>query len=355
MVGVKVNLGIKSYPIEIGKDILLQTDFKKFGTGKYAIITDSNVRKLYGEDLLNLLKKQGLDAKLLDFPAGEKSKIPETAIYFGRELAKNNFDRNSIIIALGGGVTGDLAGFVASFYKRGIEYIQAPTTLLAMTDSSVGGKTGVDIPEGKNIVGYFHQPKAVITDIDTLKTLPQREIKNGFAEIIKYAVIRDEELFEFLEENCLSLKLEGYEKIIRRACEIKAEIVEKDEREKELRKILNYGHTIGHAIETAENYKISHGEAVGLGMVYEGMISVKLGLLSEKEIKRQNQLIKSFGLSVVYKGDVDRLIEIMRRDKKNKSGEIHFILPIKIGKVKEKDGQISFPVEESIIKECLKW
>lgn len=351
---IKINLGMRSYDIFIGKGILKEIDFRKFGANKYGIITDSNVRKLYGEDLKKFIQSQDLDVELFDFSLGESSKNWEMAGKIGRELIKKEFDKNSMIIALGGGVVGDLAGFIASFYERGIDYIQIPTTLLAQVDSSIGGKTGVNVPEGKNLFGSFYQPKVVFIDIEFLKTLPEEEIKNGLAEIIKYGVIQDSELFKYLEQNYPQRTDEFYLKIIKKSCDIKAKIVEQDEREEKLRKILNYGHTIGHAIETMEEYKgISHGEAIGLGMVYEGKISNKLGLLNAQDLRKQNQLIQAVGLPITYKGDPDDLIEIMKRDKKAGSGEIYFILPTKIGKVKQENGRVAFPVDISFLKECL--
>jgi 3-dehydroquinate synthase len=300
------------------------------------------------------LRNQGLDVELLEFPAGEESKTPETAIFLGRELARKGLDRNSIIIAFGGGVVGDLAGYVASFYKRGINYVQVPTTLLAQVDSSIGGKTGVDIPEGKNMFGSFYQPKAVLADVETLGTLPEREIRNGLAEIIKYGVTQDKELFEDLEENFSFKNFGFYLRIVEKSCRIKAKIVEKDERESELRKILNYGHTIGHAIEAAERYRISHGDAVGLGMVYEGKISSRLGLLDKDSLHRQNQLIEKVGLPVKYEGNLDSLIEFVKRDKKNTRAGIYFVLPNALGAVKCENGKIAFPVDEALVRECLR-
>ena len=349
MIQLKVKLKGGNYIIQIGENILPKINFRKFGTEKFAIITDSNVKKLYGETLRKLLKARKLDAELFYFPAGEKSKTAETAIRLARELAKNNFGRDSLIIALGGGVAGDIAGFLASFYMRGINYVQIPTTLLAMVDSSIGGKTGVDIPEGKNMFGAFYQPKAVFIDVNTLKTLPEKEIQNGFAEIIKYGVIRDKNLFAFLEKNYSARSAEFFKTIIEKSCRIKIEIVEKDEKEKELRKILNYGHTVGHAIEAAENYRLSHGEAVALGMAYEGAIASRLGYLSKKDLERQNKLIKLFGLPTTYKGNAPAFMHIMKRDKKNKFGNIHCILPQKIGKIRSSKNKVAFPVEESAL------
>lgn len=350
---IKLNLKNRSYNIKIGKGILKEIEFQKFGASKYVIITDSNVKKLYGKKLQKLIRNQECQVGLFDFPAGENSKNLTQVERIGRKLIKEEFDRNSMIIALGGGVVGDLAGFVASFYERGIAYIQIPTTLLAQVDSSIGGKTGADIPEGKNLFGSFYQPKAVFIDIEFLKTLPEEEIKNGLAEVIKYGMIQSYELFEHLEQN-FSKRNDGfYLKIIKKSVAIKAKIVEKDEREEELRKILNYGHTIGHAIEAAEEYKISHGGAIGLGMVYEGEISNRLGLLNKKDLERQNRLIQNVGLPITYKGNLDNLIEIMKRDKKAKSEEINFVLPTMIGKAKQKGRQVVFPISVFLIRKCL--
>jgi 3-dehydroquinate synthase len=346
---VMVNLGNRSYDIRISTGNLFKTDFSKFGN-RYAIITDSKVRELYGEYVKRSITQQGLEAGLLEFPAGETSKTPGKAMQIGRELARKGFDKNSIIIALGGGVVGDIAGYVASFFMRGIRYIQMPTTLLAQVDSSIGGKTGVNIPEGKNLFGSFHQPIAVLSCIRALYTLPNKEIRNGTAEIIKYGVIGDAGLFNHLEQNLSSRDDDFYLKIIGRCARIKAGIVGKDEKENESRKILNYGHTIGHAIEAAENYMISHGEALGMGMTYEGRISSRLGLLDRISLDRQNELIRKAGLPVRYEGNVDKLIRIMRKDKK---GNLHFILPMSIGNVKMENGKVAFPVEEALVRECL--
>jgi len=352
---IRVSLKDKSYDIQIGKGILRRINFRSFGAGKYAIITDSIVKNLYGRKLQRLIENQGLKAKLIDFPAGEVSKNWVEAGNLGRKLAKLGFDRDSLIVALGGGVVGDLAGFVASFYLRGINYVQIPTTLLAQVDSSIGGKTGIDIPEGKNLFGSFYQPKAVFIDIEFLKTLPETEIKNGLAEIIKYGMTQNRELFEFLKKNIEKRDENFYLKVIEASAQIKSRIVELDEKENELRKILNYGHTIGHAIEGIKRYKgITHGEAVALGMVYEGRISSKLGFLKRNDLERQNKLIDRAGLPTRYKGNIEGLIKIMRRDKKSRNEKLYFVLPLKIGKIKTRKNQIAFPVEIDLIKKCLR-
>jgi 3-dehydroquinate synthase len=351
---IRVSLKDKSYDIRIGKGILRRINFRNFGASQYAIITDSIVKNLYGRKLQRLIEDQRLEVELIDFPAGEVSKNWVEAGNLGRKLAKLGFDRDSLIIALGGGVVGDLTGFIASFYLRGIDYIQMPTTLLAQVDSSIGGKTGVDIPEGKNLFGYFHQPKEVCIDIETLETLPEREIKNGLAEIIKYGMTQDRELFEFLEKNIEKRNENFYLRVIETSARIKSRIIEHDEKEKELRKILNYGHTIGHAIEGIKGYRgITHGEAVAIGMVYEGKISSELGFLKRNDLERQNKLIDRAGLPTRYKGNIKGLLKIMKRDKKSRNEKLYFVLPIKIGKVKTRKNQIAFPVKIDLIRKCL--
>lgn len=349
---IKVNLD-NGYDIIVGLGILREFDFRPYIKGKYAIVTDSNVRKLYGWHLESLLKKQGLDGILIEFPAGEKSKSAQTALAIGQKLAQENLDRQTTLIALGGGVVGDLAGYVASFYMRGLKFIQIPTTLLAQVDSSIGGKVGVNIPEGKNMFGYFHQPKVVITDIDTLKTLPEKELRNGLAEVIKYGVIQDVQLLEDIEQNFPLKDEEFLRRIIEKSCKIKVSIVEQDEKEENYRQILNYGHTIGHAIETAENYEISHGEAVAIGMAYEGKIALKLGLFSRDDLDRQNKVLQKVGLPIKMKLNPARLMEIMRLDKKAKNNKVKMVLPMRIGKVKQEGLTVSSPVDERIIRECL--
>ncbi len=333
--------------------IVAEENFKKFGCDKCAIITDSNVEKLYAKDLEKKLNQDGVISEIFSFPAGETSKTFATVISLGRKMIKSGFGRNSLIIALGGGVVGDIAGFLASIYERGIKFVQIPTTLLAQVDSSIGGKTGVDTPEGKNLLGTFYQPQTVICDINFLSTLPKKEIKNGWAELIKDGMIKDNRFFEFLQKKHSSLDEKDLAAIITSAVGIKAKIVSQDERESGERIILNYGHTIGHAIETIENYKISHGEAVALRMIYEGKISSLLGYLTAADLKKQNELILSVGLPVNYRGNIDKLIEIMRRDKKALDSNPHFVLPIKIGAVKNEGTKFAFAVEEKIIKRAL--
>lgn len=352
MESIKVNLGNSGYLIQIGTGLLETADLDKFKASIYIIITDSNINKLYGQKLKRRLEKYN-PVVLIEVPPGELSKTWEMSVKIGRELARKKLDRDALIISLGGGVVGDLAGFVASIYKRGIQYINIPTTLLAQVDSSIGGKTGVNIPEGKNLLGSFYQPQEVIMDIKLLKQLPDREIKSGLAEVIKYSVIYDENLFQYLEEHINSREEEFYLEIVKKSVLIKSKIVEHDEKEKELRKILNYGHTIGHAIEILSDYQLTHGEAIAIGMVYEGKIAVSLGVWNEDELKRQNKLINNIGLPVSYKIEIDKIIEVMKLDKKSKGSSIYLILPEKIGKVKVDNEQVAFPVKDKFIKEYL--
>lgn len=342
MEDVRVELGERSYGILIGPDLLkeLGERVKGLHLTRIAIISNPTVYGLYGDVVSDSLRKAGFDATVILIPDGEEYKEPLWASYLYGELLKQGLDRASGLIALGGGVIGDITGFVASTYMRGISFVQAPTTLLAQVDSSVGGKTGVNHPLGKNMIGTFYQPRLVVADVGTLKTLPARELLAGMAEVIKYGVIWDESLFRFLEENrekVLNLDRPAMEHIIRRSCEIKAEVVSRDEREEGLRAILNYGHTIGHALETATGYTaFLHGEAVAIGMYVEARLSSLLGLVDRREVERIRSLIKAYGLPVEMPSgmETERILSAMRLDKKAVAGELRFILPERIGKVK---------------------
>lgn len=339
MAEVHVGLGNRSYPIFVERGGLerIGSDLARRNIGnRYAIITDMNVNRLYGDRLLEIMTSAGLKAQLFPFPAGEKSKTLFTVEALASRLALAGYDRQDAIVALGGGVTGDLAGFLASAYMRGIPFVQVPTTLLAQVDSSVGGKTGVDLPEGKNLFGAFYQPRAVYVDLDVLQTLPREELLGGLAEVIKYGIIRDGEFFTFLEEyrrKILQLETETIEKMISRCCEIKAEVVEADEREGGLRKILNYGHTIGHAIEGASNYQLIHGLAIAIGMVAAARLSVLRETLSSKDCERIYSVISAYGMPVFVPEHLDRIVikRYLKTDKKAVSGKIFYVLPDAIG------------------------
>ncbi len=338
---LQVGLGERAYPIfiregclhDVGDD-LVKRDIAK----KYCVISDAYVADLYGQVLLNSLKDAGVRAELVTFPRGEGSKTLATIADLSSALAKRNFDRKDGIIALGGGVPGDIAGFLASSYMRGIPFVQVPTTLLAQVDSSVGGKTGVDIPEGKNLVGAFYQPKAVYIDSTVLQTLDREELLGGLAEVIKYGVIRDKEFFTFLEENSkgiLALDPELIDQVIAICCRIKAEVVAEDEREADLRRILNYGHTIGHAVEAESQFSIIHGKAVAIGMVAAANLAVAMGLLMEDEAAKIVSLLEKYELPTTIPANLDRkkIKRYLLADKKSIAGKVTYVLPTTIGKV----------------------
>jgi len=332
----------KSYRVCIGRKILrtTATHLKKLGfSSRAVIITNKTVNKLYGSILEENLNKNGFEILLIEVPDTERSKSMGTALRIYDELISHKIERETPVIAFGGGVVGDLAGYVSATFLRGLPLIHLPTTLLAQVDSCIGGKTAVNYLNFKNIVGVFKNPEIVLIDPDLLQTLPEREIKNGVAEIIKYGVIGDPSLFSLLEKRMDDIFESDplfLEEIIYRCCKIKIDIVEKDERETGLRRILNYGHTIGHAIETASNFAISHGEAVAIGMCAAGRIAEKLGIFND--VERQERLIKRAGFSINLSDfDVEDLIRIMHFDKKVKNSKINFVLPRRIGDVVIRD------------------
>lgn len=338
MIKIKVNLGERSYPILIGHGLIDALGFeiaKYVKNKKFMLITDSNVNKLYSERVINSLKENGLSVNLVVIPAGEKYKNIEQAKKIYKECIKNELHRDSSIIALGGGVISDLAGFAAATYMRGVPLVNIPTTLVGQTDAAIGGKTGINF-EAKNIIGSFYQPKLVIIDPNFLKTLPEAEIKNGLAEIVKYSVIKDANLFGFLERNkqkIMELDKNSLLKVISRCCLIKARIAGKDEKENSVRAILNYGHTIGHAIERISDYKIPHGKAVAIGMAKEAKIARMLGLLDEKHERRITELISKYNLAEDIQIKKNDILNAVGLDKKVLNEKIRFVLPVKIGKV----------------------
>lgn len=346
----------ESYDIIIGFGLFeeIASDLKRvLPRNKYAIITDSNLRGIYGEKLLEQFYREGLSACLIDFQAGEESKNLNTISYLASELLKNGVNRRSAIVTLGGGVIGDVGGFLAAIYMRGIPYVHVPTTLTAQVDSSIGGKTGVDTAEGKNILGAFYQPKRVYIDPSLLRTLPRREFVSGLAEVIKYGVIYDRNFFEYLEKNVeriMSLDEGALAHIIKRSCEIKKTIVEEDPYEENKRAILNYGHTPGHALERLSGYKRLHGEAVSVGMRISGWIAVRMGFWNIEEWERQNRLIKRFGLPLSVSYNVEELIEAMRYDKKVEEETIMFVLPKRIGEMVSINGKYKIPVPEEKLR-----
>ncbi len=338
---VNVELGERSYPITVVSGLLREMPFGNalrdiaVPGRRCLIVSDSNVTAEYGERVETLLNGLGTEVGWAVFPAGEEHKTLSTMADIYHAAVKCGLNRKSLIVALGGGVSGDIAGFAAATYMRGIDFIQIPTSLLAMVDSSVGGKTGVDLPEGKNLVGAFWQPKAVVIDPQVLRTLPRREIRCGLAEIIKYAVIIDWELFDILEENITAvnrLDLDFYAEIIARCCRIKADVVAQDEREGGIRALLNYGHTFGHAIEQVADFSIGHGEGVAIGMTMAAALAVKLGMCECEVQERQRQLLQAVGLPWQTNFEPTAIIEAMKNDKKSSNNKTILILPEKIGR-----------------------
>jgi len=353
---ITVGLGERSYAISIGKgvlerigDALLAADIAK----RYAVISDDRVSALYGQRVLDILGLAGIAAELLTFPHGEASKHLATVGALASQLAEHGFDRGDGLIALGGGVTGDITGFLASIYMRGIPFVQVPTSLLAQVDSSVGGKTGVDLPEGKNLIGTFFQPRAVFIDTDVLHTLPHDEFLGGMAEVIKYGASIDAEFFAWLGENraaILALDPLAIVPMIRRCCEMKAAVVEQDEREGGLRRILNFGHTIGHAVEAASGYQLIHGFAVAIGMRAVTDLAVRGGIAEPSVVEKIVRLLEAYNLPIDIPPGQDRatLRRYLNTDKKTRGGRVFFVLPERIGKVR-----ITDQVEEADIDAVL--
>ncbi|KGG35020.1 3-dehydroquinate synthase [Prochlorococcus sp. SS52] len=342
---IKVNLKNNPYEVVVGSEILYTIGEEllriNIRTGeKILIVTNPDVSKPYSRRFITSLKEAGYDANLLILEAGENKKNYESIALIHNAAYEHQLDRGSLIIALGGGVIGDMAGFAAATWLRGIDFVQVPTTLLAMVDASVGGKTGVNHPKGKNLIGAFHQPKLVLIDINTLKTLPQREFRSGMAEIIKYGVIKDLELFNKLENeedlsNIYSIKECVLLELIKISVSIKARIVEKDEKESGLRAILNYGHTFGHVIETLCGYgHWLHGEAVSMGMVLIGQLALRKNLWNVDDALRQEKLLTKAGLPISWpKINNEDVLRTLKGDKKVDKGNIRLIVPLGIGMV----------------------
>lgn len=353
---VQVGLGDRAYDIVIKAGLLaaIGQDLKARNMAKrYVVVADDRVAGLFGERLLASLSAAGLNADCITFSHGEASKNLATIGELASRLAQLGVDRKDGLIALGGGVTGDMTGFLASIYMRGIPFVQIPTTLLAQVDSSVGGKTGVDIPEGKNLIGTFYQPRRVYIDSEVLRELPEAEMLNGLAEVIKYGVIYDAPFFAELQAEraaILARELPVLEAVIARCCAIKAAVVAADEKEADLRRILNFGHTIGHAVEAASGYTLAHGMAVSMGMAAVAGLAVRQELLPRAEAEALRQLLIDYGLPVVIPPHFDRnrIKGYLKTDKKSIGGRPFFVLPTAIGKV-----VITDDVREELIDEVL--
>jgi 3-dehydroquinate synthase len=335
---LSVALGERSYPIHIGTGLLDRTDLVLpcLAQKKVAVVTDTNVAPLFMERLAGALGRGGVEVVRIVVADGEEHKDWRTLNTIFDALLEQRCGRDCTLLALGGGVIGDLTGFAAATYQRGVQYIQVPTTLLAQVDSSVGGKTAINHPLGKNMIGAFHQPRLVLADLDTLKTLPERELRAGLAEVIKHGLIRDAAFFGWLEANLdrlLARDPDALGHAVMRSVAIKAEIVGKDERERGLRQLLNFGHTFGHAIETGLGYGVwLHGEAVAAGMAMAADLSRELGSLSEADAGRIGSLLERAGLPVAAPGiDPKRMRQLMSIDKKAREGRIHFVLLERLG------------------------
>jgi 3-dehydroquinate synthase len=354
---VRVPLGKRSYPIYLGTAILssLGSLFQRHRMPKtVVIITDKNVARLYLKTVKKSLASSGFDTRTIIIPFGEGQKSLRRADAIYSDLLRWKVERQSTIVALGGGVVGDLAGFIASTYQRGVHFVQVPTTLLAQVDSSVGGKVGVNHALGKNMVGSFYQPDFVAADIGTLQTLPAREIICGLGEVLKYGIIRDKKFFLYSVKHIDAITSKNSKtlaRIVAECCRMKADIVSRDEREKNLRAILNFGHTVGHALEHAGNYRLlKHGEAILLGMVAETFAALRLGLITPLEAGRIEDAVLSIPLPSLHglKFSSSILLATMRVDKKVYDGKIRLVVPTSIGKV-----TLPMPVDESIILDSL--
>ena len=353
MKSVQVNLGSRSYPIHVKSGLLKQTasilSDQNHGQ-KWVIISQYNLMDLFGFDLMTVLNESGFNCDFITLPVGEASKSLNEFSRVISQMVEFGCDRKTTIIALGGGVVGDVSGFVASSFMRGIDYYQIPTTLLAMVDSAIGGKTGINIAEGKNLVGAIYQPKGVLIDPVILESLSKKEVMAGLGEIIKYGAIWDKAFLIDISTWLEDIDSFPFEDAIRKSCKIKAEVVSKDEREGDLRRILNFGHTIGHALESHLGYgKIRHGEAVALGMKCAGFISQKLNLLSKEELSTLNQTINRLPLPQLPHINGNHLMPFIKTDKKSEKGVLNFVLLDGLG-----NALSSTDVTEELIQESLK-
>ena len=365
---IDVNLLQQSYKIAIerqGIDRLGEwITSLKLGK-KVMVVSNPVIFRHYGERAIASLTSAGFDVSSCTIPAGERYKTPATVQKIYDAALENRLERSSTLVALGGGVIGDMTGFAAATWLRGINFVQVPTTLLAMVDASIGGKTGVNHPQGKNLIGAFYQPRLVLIDPEVLNTLPAREFRAGMAEVIKYGVIWDAQLFEQMDESkrldqMRYLNPDLLSTILSRSCQAKADVVSKDEKEANLRAILNYGHTIGHAVESENNFEsennysvVNHGEAVAIGMVAAGKLAVELKMWQQEDAARQDALIKKAGLKTQLPTgrNIEKIIEALQADKKVKDGQVRFVLPSQIGLIKPTEPTVT--VTSDIIKRVL--
>lgn len=352
------------YEIEIGKGFLTQEafllqTFQLLGS-RFAIVADDKVVESYGHALHRLLSAIGLETFLFSFPQGEAYKTRAIKENLENQLFEKGLGRDTCIIAMGGGVSTDLGGYLAATYCRGVPLVMVPTSLLAMVDASIGGKTGVNVPYGKNLVGCIYQPKKVIIDISTLKTLPLQEFRNGVAEMIKHGLIADSQYFDYLDANAdkiLSLDFDALERAIFESCRIKKEIVEADEKENGQRRLLNFGHTVAHALEHLTNYDISHGEAVSIGIAVESYLATKLGNLAPSALNKIESILTKYGLPLkpVTKFSISSLLDAMTLDKKSVRGKPRFPILNDIGSALPCHSNYCMHVDESALINSLEW
>ena len=351
----------ESHTIQIGRGLgpRISVDLRRLALARrYVVVTDTNLLARHGRRLAASLRRRGLPTEIVALPPGEASKTRRVRDRLEDRLIALGADRGTALVALGGGVVGDLTGFVAATFHRGIPYVQVPTTLVGMVDASIGGKTGINHPDGKNLIGAYHPPAAVYVDIDYLRTLPARPYLSGLAEVIKCGVIADRGLFDSVErhrERLLKRDPDLLSKVIEAACRIKVEVVRRDPREAGRRKILNFGHTIGHALETLSGYRLAHGEAVSIGMVVEARIAVRAGLAGPALVTRLATLLRAYGLPTALpaRHDASEILEVARRDKKARGGRIAYALPTRLGRMARDGAEYVIPVEDSLVRQVL--
>ncbi len=354
---IRVDLGARAYPIVVERGALRSAGARlrdlRAGS-RAALVGSAPVLRLYGKAVTESVEGAGIRLAVVEVPDGEAAKTLAVAERCWDALLEAGLDRTSTVLALGGGAVGDLAGFVAGTYMRGTNFVQVPTTVLAQVDASIGGKTAIDHPKAKNLIGVFHQPRLVLVDPDTVSTLPEREFRSGLAEIVKHGIVLDAGYFADLEASAAALRGRDpatLERVIAGSCRLKAGVVERDEREADLRAVLNYGHTIGHALETATGYaRWTHGEAVALGIVAEARLAELLGLGAPDTTGRQERLLASLGLPVRAQGiDVEGVLAAIGRDKKARDGRVPFVLAPAIGTFR-----LVHDVPEAAIREALR-
>jgi 3-dehydroquinate synthase len=357
-----VSLGDTSYEVVLGGGLLgdlAELVAHYCPAPRYAVVSDSTVAPLYAKGAAAALETLA-PTLLLQFPAGEWNKTRETWATLTDQLLAARLDRDAAIVAVGGGVVGDLAGFVAATYLRGVRYIQVPTTLLAMIDSAIGGKTGVDTQLGKNLVGAFHQPGAVIADVETLNSLPPLQLAAGMAEALKHGAIADRSYFERLLSGAEAVRAREPEVLrdaVRRSIEIKVGVVAEDERERGRRAVLNFGHTVAHALEATQGYELLHGEAVAVGMLAEARLGEKIGVTEEGVAREMAGALECYGLplSPPAEPDRERMLEVMRQDKKNRDGTVRFALPSSLGQMaRGPSGEWTVSAPEEVVSEVLR-